>query len=296
MGSGQFLCPQCREPLKSDWHICPNCGRRNNRVSARIRCRVCSQWATATLRACPHCGSYLEAKRLPFGQIGLAAIAVIALLFGGVQLEKIIRTKAEEVVQVVNPPTETPTPTVTSTPTPTLTRTPTATPTETPTPTPTATFTLTPAPTETPTPTPTETQEPGLPTWTPVPPTPTITPTPAPKYGKPKLLGPEAGKLFGRDAELVLRWENMGPLGTDEFYAVRLTWQQEGQLAYGGANVKDNFWLVPADLYWGLADEFTGRKYEWYVYIEEITTDATGKQVGRPISEVSDPLTFLWQQ
>ena len=75
------MCPQCREPLKSDWHICPNCGRRNSKVTARIRCRVCSQWAMATLRTCPHCGAYLEAKRLPFGQIGLAAIAVVALLF-----------------------------------------------------------------------------------------------------------------------------------------------------------------------------------------------------------------------
>jgi hypothetical protein len=108
-------------------------------------------------------------------------------------------------------------------------------------------------------------------------------------------LGPDNGRLFGRDEELVLRWESLGQLGPNEYYAVRMTWQQDGQLAYGGTNVKDNFWIVPPNLYWGLADQFTGRKYEWYVYIEEITTDETGKQVGRPISEVSDPLFFLWQ-
>jgi hypothetical protein len=87
----------------------------------------------------------------------------------------------------------------------------------------------------------------------------------------------------------------MGPLGPNEFYAVRMTWQQNGQVAYGGTNVQETFWLVPPEQYWGLADQFTGRKYEWYVYVEEITTDESGRKVGRPISEVSNTLSFLWQ-
>ncbi len=110
------------------------------------------------------------------------------------------------------------------------------------------------------------------------------------------LLGPADGKKYGRDEELVLRWENLGTLGPNEYYAVRMTWQQDGQLAYGGTNTKDNYWLIPADLYWGLADEFTGRQYDWYVYIEEITIDDNGQQVGRPISDTSDSMSFLWQQ
>jgi hypothetical protein len=109
------------------------------------------------------------------------------------------------------------------------------------------------------------------------------------------LLGPKDGRLFGHEEELILRWEDMGPLGPNEFYAVRMTWQQDGQPAYGGTNVRDNFWIIPSDLYLGLADEFTGRQYEWYIYIEEISTDENGQQVGRPISEVSDTRDFLWQ-
>ena len=125
--------------------------------------------------------------------------------------------------------------------------------------------------------------------------TPTATPTSTPKYGRLKLLRPEDGKIYGKQQELVLQWQDVGPLEINEFYAVRLTWRQEGQLAYGGTNVKENFWKVPADAYWGLADEFTGRKYEWYVYIEEIATDETGQRVGRPVNDVSDTQSFLWQ-
>jgi hypothetical protein len=125
--------------------------------------------------------------------------------------------------------------------------------------------------------------------------TPTITPTPAPKYGQPVLVGPEDGKIFVRDAELVLQWMEMGPLADNEWYAVRLTWLQDGQLAFGGDNIKQNFWIAPPDLYWGLADQSTGRKYEWFVFIEAIVTDENGQQVAQPVSEVSDRASFLWQ-
>ncbi len=87
----------------------------------------------------------------------------------------------------------------------------------------------------------------------------------------------------------------MGPLAPNEWYAVRMNWLQDGQKTYGGTNVKDNFWVVPPDMFWGLADQFTGRKYEWVVYIEEISTDEEGNKIGKPVSEVSDPSTFMWQ-
>lgn len=217
------------------------------------------------------------------------------LTVGAMQLAPTVSTGVERVALIINPPT--PTATFTVTPTPTATSTPT--PTETSTPTPTAPPTATPTGTLTPSPTPTETPLPtNTPTvvFTPSPtPTPTATATQGPRYGKPQLVGPENGRLFGRDAELMLRWNEMGPLAPNEWYAVRLIWQQDGQLAFGGTNVKENFWIVPPELYWGLADQFTGRRYEWYVFIEEITTNESGQQVGRPVSEVSDRLSFLWQ-
>ncbi|MCB0194876.1 MAG: zinc ribbon domain-containing protein [Anaerolineae bacterium] len=291
MSEGQS-CPVCQEPVKPGWRICPNCGHENTKLLTQIRCRVCSLRASAKLTVCPHCGAKLEPKPAPYWQISLGIIVVVGLILGITRFGPALATSTQQVAMIVNPPTETLTPTLTSTATATSTPTETPTPTDTATPTPTATYTPSATPTETQTPTPTNTLQPGEPTPTD---TPTITPTPTPRFKKPLLRGPENGKLFGREEELILRWEDMGELAPNEYYAVRMNWQQDGELAYGGTNVKDTFWVVPQDQYWGLADEFTGREYEWYIYIEEIATNEDGKQVGRPISEVSDSLTFLWQ-
>lgn len=291
MSDGQ-LCAYCQEPIKPGWHVCPACGHKQPGASTQIRCRVCSRRAKATLLVCPHCGANLEPKLFPIWQVGFAAIALVILAFGASQWGASLQKGVEEVALLVNPPTETPTPTVTPTFTPTATPSPTATPTDTP--TPTFTFTPTPIP---PTATPTATETP-LPVDTLPPtetPTPTVTPTPTPRFGKPVITGPENGKIFGRNQELVLKWEDIGPLDPNQYYAIRMTWQQNGQLAYGGTNVKENFWIVPPEAYWGKADEFTGRKYEWYIYIEEITTNSSGQEIARPVSPVSDTYYFLWQ-
>ncbi len=283
-------CPDCGAPVKPDWKLCPHCGRSQPAPAGKIRCRVCGRPATATLFTCPHCGAYLAPKPLPVLQFGLGALILVGLTFGAIQLGPSLSQGVEQAAVAVNPPTATATPTVT--PTPTSTSTPT--PTDTATPTATPTGTLTPSPTPTQTPEPTQTPTVFLPpTNTP---TPTVTPTPAPRHGRPVLAGPEDGKIFGRQEELLLRWEDLGPLAPNEWYAVRLSWLQDGQLSFGGTNVKENFWIVPPELYWGLADEFTGRRYEWYVFVEEITTTESGQQVGRPASEVSGRRTFLWQQ
>ncbi len=290
--SAEHTCSHCGETVNPGWRLCPACGQKQSQKSTRIRCRVCSRQAPSTLHTCPHCGAYLEPKPFPLLQMSFATVIVVALVLGTMQWGSNALDGAKRVALLVNPPTATFTSTPAPTPTSTFTPVPTPTPTETATPTPTATFTPTPTPTPTLTPTPTNTPQPGVPTATP---TPTITPTPTPRFNKPVLLGPENDRLFGREEELMLRWENMGTLGPNEFYAIRMVWQQDGQLAYGGTNIKDNFWIVPADVYWGLADEFTGRQYEWYVYVEEIFTDENGQQVGRPISDVSETLSFLWQ-
>lgn len=287
-------CPNCHSELEPGWQSCPKCGFSKTKQSeTTIRCKNCSRRAPDNLLVCPHCGANLEPKPFPVLQFSLVAVLVGGLIFGGIWLGPWLQAGTHEVAVFINPPTPTPTFTVTPTFTPTPTHTPSPTPTETLTPTPSPTLTPTRTPTLTPTPTETNTPVPGAPTETP---TPTITPTPTPKFGKPVVLGPTDGKLFGRGEELILRWQDMGPLADNEYYAVRLTWQQDGQLAYGGTNIKNNFWVIPSDLYWGLADEFTGRKYEWYVYVEEITTDANGQKIARPASDVSDTYSFLWQQ
>lgn len=286
-------CPNCKEPVKPEWSLCPNCGRRNPATRGKIRCRVCGRSAAGRLHTCPQCGAYLEPKPFPVVQLGLSAIVLVSLVVGLMRTWPALSIGPNRLARVISPPTATAVPTATTTPTSTATATPSPAPHVSPTsiptgtPTPTATATFTPTPSSTPTETP----------FIPVLATniPTRTPTPTPRYGKPVLLGPGNGKIFGREEELVLRWEDMGPLKPNEWYAVRLNWQQNGELSFGGTNVKENYWIVPPDMFWGLADEFTGRKYEWFVFIEEIVTDENGKQTGRPVSEVSDRSTFLWQ-
>jgi hypothetical protein len=259
-------------------------------MPGKIRCRVCNRPAPGALHTCPHCGAYLEPKSWALLQFSLGAVVLVGLIVSIWQVGPTLSDGLERVALRVNPPTVTPSPT--ATPTATATFTPTATRTATPTATPTSTFTPSPTPTLTPTPQPT-----APPVIADQPPTdtPTVTPTPAPRYGKPVLLAPEDGKIFARDQELLLRWQDIGPLADDEWYAVRLTWLQNEQISFGGNNVKKNFWIVPPDQYWGLADQATGRKYEWFVFVEKIATDENGQKVGQAVSEVSDKASFLWQ-
>lgn len=281
-------CPNCGESVKPDWSLCPTCGYANPANPGKIRCRNCGRSARGTLHTCPHCGDYLEPRPFPIVQTSLSALVFVGFAFVFAQYWPALSTGYERVALIVNPPT--PTATATSTPTPTFTTTPLPTPTPTLTSTPTDTPSPTATQTATPTTTPTETPF-GAPTATNTP-TPTLTPTP--RFGKPILLGPDDDRIFSRNEELLLRWRDMGPLKPTEWYAVRLNWKQDGQLAFGGTNVKDNFWVVPPDQYWGLADEFTGRKYEWIVFVEEIVEE-NGQKKGVPVSDASEPRAFMWQ-
>lgn len=287
--SSVYRCPACRDVVKPDWCVCPHCGQANPAAPGRIRCRVCSHVAPGTLQTCPHCGANLAPKPWPFLQLSLVVVILTGVLVAAWQLGPTLVSGADRVALWVNPPTATPTPTATFTPTFTATPTPTAT--ASPTATPTGTFT--PAPTDTPV-LPSSTPPPAVASQKPTA-TPTITPTATPRFGQPVILGPDNGKIFVRDAEVALKWQDMGPLADNETYAVRLSWLENGQVSFGGTNIKQNYWLVPSEMYWGLADQSTGRQYEWFVFIEAITTDANGQQVGQPVSPVSETHNFLWQ-
>jgi LysM repeat protein/ribosomal protein L37E len=134
----------------------------------------------------------------------------------------------------------------------------------------------TPAPTATPTPRPT--------------PRPTPTPTSALVYPAPTLKEPTEGEVFsgGRDVVIILRWEAVGPLAADEWYAVRLHYLANGQTQYTGANVKETSWRVPADLF-GKADQ-PDRVYQWDVTVIRVGPDGTGQE----ISPRSPTRSFRW--
>ncbi len=182
----------------------------------------------------------------------------------------------------------------TPSPTPTATATATATPTATLTPTYTPTPSRTPSPTPSPSPTPTETPVPLTPSATP---TPQIQPTPTPAFlfDAPQLLGPEDGKNFEGGAEfpIRLRWQPVGQLADNQWYVVSLRFLSNGQMQYGGMRLQANEWLVPAEFYYGRADQ-PEREYYWDVTVVELTTDEDGNEVGRDISPASETWTFQW--
>lgn len=257
-----------------------------------IRCKYCNTPAPSFLKVCPNCGANLEATLFSYMPLVAGLLVLGVIIFGLVKIIPVVMEKTENVAELINPPTSTPTPTVT--PTTTLEPTPTETPTATATPTSTSTATATPEPsatvTQTPTPEPTKPNAP--PTQTP---TPTVTPTPTPRFTEIVLTGPADGEKFERDKELVLTWKSVGELAEDEWYAVRLNWLQDGVRAYGGTNSKDNYWTVPPEQFYGLADLGTGRVYEWQVFIEKVTVNADGGKTGQPISPSSETRTFFWQ-
>lgn len=95
---------------------------------------------------------------------------------------------------------------------------------------------------------------------------------------------------------MVLSWEPVGLLAPDEWYAVRLSWYEGGVFAQrGGNNVKETEWRIPADFYWGKADQDTGRAYQWYVYVEKVTQGADGQRIGEPVSPRSVTRLLYWQ-
>jgi hypothetical protein len=103
------------------------------------------------------------------------------------------------------------------------------------------------------------------------------------------LTGPEDEIVFNGINEIVLQWEPVGDLDADEQYAVRLVYPFNGQVTYGGANVKENRWVVPLQLY-GKIDPPENR-YEWFVVVERLNEDGSGTA----ISPESERWHFVWK-
>jgi hypothetical protein len=291
------LCPRCRSPIQHEWVLCPTCGLPYTSGRRNIKCRACGERTSSSHQVCPACGNDLKAAPFPlwppkryarFLRIAVAAILIAGIISGLVRIGPGVERGANQVAAFFLPtPTPTATATGTSTATPTTTSTPTTTPTFTPVPTSTAT----------PTATPTETPSPTLALPATATPSPTPTPTPTPRFRAPVLTGPDDGAIFrGRDQFVVLSWRPAGKLAEDEWYAVRLSWSENDVVSQrGGNNLKDTTWQIPADFYYGKADQETGRAYEWYVYVEKVTETKDGQRVGEPVSPFSETRVLYWQ-
>jgi len=289
-------CKRCGIEVCPGLTICPECGARLRVRTTKMRCLHCGQRASAALTICPHCGAELRHSGWP--QV-LRLVAVLAGLGLGLVLTPVVsrgltevKLASEALPQVKLPLVDlpglsflvsSPTPTNTPTATPTVTRRPTYTPTATRTATPTATATATPTEIGSPTPeTPT--------------PTPTLAPTATPTLvlAAPRLLGPKDGTVFVGEAEkVVLRWESIGVLAEDEWYAVSLRYLQGGQLQYSGHQVKENEWQLPAEFFFAKADP-PERAYQWDVTVIRVESGPKG-ETGIDISLRSESRTFYWK-
>ena len=288
-------CKRCGIEVRPGLIICPECGARLPVRTRKVRCLHCGQRASTALTVCPHCGAELRHSGWP--QV-LSLAVVLAGLGLGLVLTPVVsrgltgvKLSSEAFPQVKLPADlpglsfliPSPTPTRTPTATPTVTRRPTYTPTATRTATPTATATTTPTEIGSPTP---ETPTPTL----------TLAPTATPTlvFAAPRLLGPKDGTVFVGEAEkVVLRWESIGVLAEDEWYAVSLRYLQGGQLQYSGNRVKENEWQLPAEFFFAKADP-PERAYQWDVTVIRVESGPKG-ETGTDISPRSESRTFYWK-
>lgn len=176
-------------------------------------------------------------------------------------------------------PTSTSSPTSTASPTPTL-----AAPTVGPTPTPiviVVTATPTPEPPATATPAPTRPPQSSAPRQ------PTATPAPTFKYPAPVLLEPPDGAQVPGVIN-ILKWQPVGPLDDNEWYAVRLVFLRQGQPVYEGDRVKVPEWRVADRLYYQA--DGPELQYKWFVFVERDNPDGSTTQQ----SPESKTFTFRW--
>jgi hypothetical protein len=144
------------------------------------------------------------------------------------------------------------------------------------------TATPTPEPPPTDTPVPTNTPQGGAPAE------PTAPPAPAFKYPAPTLLEPKDGGVVPGRINY-FKWEPVGPLADDEWYAVRLVFLQQGQPAYEGDRTKEPVWLVPERLYYKA--DGPALEYSWFVFVERQNPDGSTSQ----LSPESKTHVFRWE-
>jgi hypothetical protein len=254
-------------------------------------CPRCKREIRAGLAVCPHCGEDLARRRIPWKLLGsVGGLAVVAIVAYAIltlvplpfSLPFVATAPTFTPTEVILPPTATFTATPrppTATPTATATYTPIITETVTVTATTTLTPTMSPSPVQTDTPTPTET--PGF------------------AYAAPRLIEPEDQSnwapdhplVFSYGARIELRWEAVGTLAENEWYAVALTYtdsQNEPAVGQGGWT-KETSWLVEGDDLYNLLGG--DRIVKWSV---TVVRDRSNTGDGVNISPPSETWTFRW--
>jgi hypothetical protein len=168
-------------------------------------------------------------------------------------------------------PTATVVPTLTPSPTPTSTQPPTQSPTQQP----ASTATRRPTATATRRPTPTATQV-------------------AMRFAAPVLQTPSDQQNFSEGEPILLQWQPVGTLGSNEFYVVTLAYSHSGATWYDDVPwTKDTQWLASQHEY--LLDLSDDGRFVWSVQVtRQLGVDAGGRPTGPAVSPMSGQRTFTW--
>ena len=137
------------------------------------------------------------------------------------------------------------------------------------------------------------------PTPTPAPTRLAVTPTPGPGFGSPRILAPpDDAKYKGYNDKVILEWSEVGTLGPNDYYVVRVPYDRYGGVA--------EFWTKELwhELPGHLSESkvgFTDRRYAWTVQVmqctencDEVYNPNIPKQ-GVALGPMSREGTFVWE-
>jgi hypothetical protein len=114
------------------------------------------------------------------------------------------------------------------------------------------------------------------------------------RFGAPVLQTPSDQQNFSEGEPILLQWQPVGTLGTNEFYVVTLAYNHSGATWYDDVPwTKDTQWQASNHEYLlGLSDD--GR-FVWSVQVtRQLGVDAGGRPTGPAVSPMSDQRTFTW--
>ena len=144
----------------------------------------------------------------------------------------------------------------------------------------------------TPSPTPQLRETPSTPSRTPE-----LDETPAPpvqKYAVLTLIGPANEELFqGELTPIVLEWQPVGVLASDEYYDVTIMHYVGEEVRYWGGAVRETQWPVPKEA--GLGEAGNDRFY-WWVTVRKANTASGPDQLDLALSLPSETRTFYWAE
>jgi tetratricopeptide (TPR) repeat protein len=116
----------------------------------------------------------------------------------------------------------------------------------------------------------------------------------APKYVMPTLISPSDESSFrGRFTTVLLEWESVGMLASDEYYDVTVMHYVGQEVRYWGGAVSDTWWQVPVEA--GVGEAANDRFY-WWVTVRQANSAAGPGQLDRALSPSSNTRTFYWSE